>query len=1223
MLITLKYKYLLLFTACLTNISQASLFNSNEKIDKGKFKSQILFKENKGQIIDQNCNPRNDILFSTSDGQVNFYYKKTGVSYQLYNSEGGSTVSATSKNRSINNRAKHIDDLSSINNNTKITIQRIDINWLNTNNGCAVKAENVSEYVENYYTSSSRGISSIKAYSILKYIQLYKGIDVKLYENDGNLKYDYLVAANTDYHQIKFSIQGCNKIEINKSGELILITPNGSICEKAPLVKQNGYILPAKWVVVNNIVSFTIDNINPALPFVIDPLVRLWGTYYGGSNAEEANYCSTDINGNVYLAGNTRSLNQIATVGAHQTVYAGGTTLGDAFVVKFNSAGVRQWASYYGGNGDDNGNACRVDNAGNVYLVGGTGSASGISTPLSHQPVFGGGSGFFGDGYVVKFNASGVRQWATYYGGSGDESIYDCSFDINGFLICTGVSTATSNAISTLGSHQPSFGGGISDGFVVKFDLSGNRIWATYYGGTMRDDPYSCETDASGNIYIGGTSTSTNGISIASVGAHQTVYGGGAWGDAFVAKFNSAGVRQWGTYYGGVGDDYGIGCSVNSAGDVFIIGATNSTLTNVIATPGSHQTTFGGSMFWGDGFLAKFNSSGVRQWGTYYGDAASDNFFSCKVDVAGNIYVAGQTSSNISISTPFIYQTNFGGSADAYLAKFDGSGNVLWATYYGGTGLEDYVYCYPDPFGNIYLSGSTATSTGTIIASAGSHQPNYGGGSSDAFLVKFNGCIPYSTLDNTPLSNLTICSNSSTTLIAINNAIINWYSVPVGGISLLTGSLYVTPTLTNTTTYYIEDLTCGITNTRVAVTVTVQSPPAINIVSTSTSVCNGSSLTLVPQGAISYTWYPNPTLNSVNSPTAIITPFSNTTYSLIGTNGVCTNTALINITVLPNPTISINSSSPVLCLGSSLQLTASGAQTYSWFPVSFLSSGNGASVSAFPITNITYTVIGANSVNNTVCTSQNIISINVIPIATAQVSSSVSVCAGQSVIISANGGNTFNWSPSSSLNNSFTGTVIASPISNTIYTVNVSTNNYCGSNATVAVNVNPNPSVNAGSDTTFYFDEIMFLNASGTGTLTWIYGDGIICKVCPNSQIQPQQSGCYVIDAINDNGCKSSDKICVTIIKENAIYIPNTFTPNNDALNDVFYVYGVGINEMDLKIYNRFGHIIFYSKHQLDGWNGFYKNELCPMGTYVWCLDYTGPDGKKKHKVGYVTLLPD
>ncbi len=1223
MLSAFKHRCLVLFAVCLTNISYASFFISSESKDNGKFKSQILFKENKGQITDQNGYSRSDILFSTSDGQVNFYYKKTGVSYQLYNSEGGSTVSTASKNKSINNRAKHIDDLSSINNNTKITIQRIDINWLNTNNRCAVNAENVSEYVENYYTSSSRDISGIKAYSVLKYVQLYNGIDVKLYENGGNLKYDYLVAANTDYHQIKFSIEGCTKIEINKSGELILITPNGSICEKAPLVMQNGYILPAKWVVVNNIVSFSIDNINPALPFVIDPLVRLWGTYYGGSNAEEANYCSTDINGNVYLAGNTRSLNQIATVGAHQTVYAGGTTLGDAFVVKFNSAGARQWATYYGGSGDDNGNAVRVDNTGNVYLVGGTGSASGISTPLSHQPIFGGGSGFFGDGYVVKFNASGIRQWATYYGGAGDESIYDCSFDINGFLICTGVSTATSNAISTLGSHQPSFGGGISDGFVVKFDLSGNRIWATYYGGTMRDDPYSCETDASGNIYIGGTSTSTNGTSIASVGAHQTVYGGGAWGDAFVAKFNSAGVRQWGTYYGGVGDDYGIGCSVNSAGDVFIIGATNSTLTNVIATPGSHQTTFGGSMFWGDGFLAKFNSSGIRQWGTYYGDAASDNFFSCKVDAAGNIYVAGQTSSNNSISTPFIYQTNFGGSADAYLAKFDGSGNVLWATYYGGTGIEDYIYCYPDPFGNIYLSGSTATSTGTIVASAGSHQPNYGGGSSDAFLVKFNGCIPYSTLDNTPLSNLTICSNSSTTLIAINNAIINWYSVPVGGTSLSTGSLYVTPTLTNTTTYYIEDLTCGITNTRVAVTVTVQNPPAINIVSTSTSVCSGSSLTLVPQGAISYTWYPNPTLNSVNSPTATITPFSNTTYSLVGTNGVCTNTALINITVLPNPTISINSSSPVLCLGSSLQLTASGAQTYSWFPVSFLSSGNGATVSAFPITNTTYTVIGANSVNNMVCTGQNLISLNVIPVATAQVSGNTSVCFGQSVTIFATGGNTFNWSPTLSINNPFNGTVIASPASTTIYTVNVSTNNYCGNSATIAVNVNPNPAVYAGSDTTFYFDELMLLNASGTGTLTWVYGEGILCSVCPNSQILPQVSGCYIVEAINNNGCKSTDEVCVTVIRENDIYVPNCFTPNKDGLNDVFYIYGVGIVEMDLKIYNRFGNIIFSSQNQLSGWNGFYKNELCPMGSYIWSLKYTTLDGKKKYKEGYVTLLPD
>ncbi len=312
-----------------------------------------------------------------------------------------------------------------------------------------------------------------------------------------------------------------------------------------------------------------------------------------------------------------------------------------------------------------------------------------------------------------------------------------------------------------------------------------------------------------------------------------------------------------------------------------------------------------------------------------------------------------------------------------------------------------------------------------------------------------------------------------------------------------------------------------------------------------------------------------------------------------------------------------------MCLGSTLQLTATGAQTYSWFPTSSLSSGNGATVSAFPFTNTNYTVIGANTVSNNVCTSQTIISVSVIPTVTAQVPSSMSVCAGQSATISASGGNTFSWLPSTGLNNPFSGTVIATPLSNTIYTVNVSINNYCGNIATVAVNVNPNPVVNAGNDTIFYFDSNMFLNANGTGTLTWIYGDGIVCKVCPNSQIVPQQSSCYIVETVNDKGCKATDEVCVTIIKESAIYVPNTFTPNKDGLNDVFYIYGVDINEMDLKIYNRFGQIIFTSKDQLSGWNGYYNNELCPMGVYVWFLKFTDREGKQMYKKGHVTLLPD
>ena len=166
--------------------------------------------------------------------------------------------------------------------------------------------------------------------------------------------------------------------------------------------------------------------------------------------------------------------------------------------------------------------------------------------------------------------------------------------------------SSTGNIIATAGSHQPAFGGN-QDAYLVKFDASGVRLWATYYGGTSIDDAYGCSTDAEGNVYLVGITLSTNGI--ATTGSHQTINGG--IHDGFLAKFNASGVRQWATYYGGTENDEGRKCVIDDEGNVYLAGYTVSA--NNIGTAGSHQSTFGGIR---DGFLAKFHANGVREWGT-------------------------------------------------------------------------------------------------------------------------------------------------------------------------------------------------------------------------------------------------------------------------------------------------------------------------------------------------------------------------------------------------------------------------------------------------------------------------------------------------------------------------------------------------------------------------------------------------------------------------------
>ena len=460
--------------------------------------------------------------------------------------------------------------------------------------------------------------------------------------------------------------------------------------------------------------------------------VRAWGTYYTGTgqvwpNGEDRGQaCITDAAGNVYMVGTTNSNSDIATVGAHQTICAGGDTIGgfsgtDAFLVKFNSSGVRQWATYYGGSEWDYGTSCAIDASGNIYMIGSTSSTSGIATAGAHETTV-------NDGFLVKFNSSGVRQWGTYFEGNGNA----CTTDASGNVYIVGLTNSTSG-IATAGAHQTVMSGS-GDAFLVKFNSSGVKQWGTYFGGASSgasgmEKGISCATDALGNVYMVGQTPSTSGI--ATTGAHQTIYGGGSC-DAFLVKFNSSGVMQSGTYYGGAGVDIGYSCATDATGNVYLAGDTQQEFlpaSSGMTTIGAHQSAYGGG--YSDGFLVKFDSNGLRQWGTYYGGSLLDVSFSCATDASGNVYMSGNTQSSAGIATSGAHQTTLN---DAFLVSFNSSGVRQSGTYYGG--IKN--VCTSDASGNVYMTGYTQSNSG--IATAGAHQTaNGNNGYSDAFLVKFSG----------------------------------------------------------------------------------------------------------------------------------------------------------------------------------------------------------------------------------------------------------------------------------------------------------------------------------------------------------------------------------------------------------------------------------------------------------------------------------------------------
>jgi hypothetical protein len=617
----------------------------------------------------------------------------------------------------------------------QISLYRVDVRWIGANPFCEIITGEARPDYENFY-NVPEGVEPalfVKSYASVTYKNLYENIDLKFYQTpSGELEYDFIVHPGGDYKKIQLDIQGAT-LSLNDKQELALTTPLGTITEGALRVHQGGSYIQATWTLQNaTTVSYQIESYNSTLDLTIDPPVRLWGTYYGGSDEDDGYSCITDDLGNVYLAGGTLSTNAIATSGAHQTTNGGGG-FGDAFLVKFDATGARIWGTFFGGgNGDEVGYSCNNDANNNVYVAGYSFSTNAIATSGAHQTTHGG----FSDAFLGKFDASGTRIWSTYYGGNNYDFGTATTTDISGNVYLAGRTNST-NAIATLGSHQSTHGdGGIYyDAFLIKFDALGSRLWGTYYGGSLDDFGSACSADASGNVYLVGRTESANAISTS--GAHQTNIGGG--NDAFLAKFDDSGIRLWGSYYGGSNFDIGNASTTDNLGNVYLAGRTSSN--NSVSTLGAHQSTIGGNGF-SDAFLVKFDGSGIRLWGTYYGGNRNDGGLACTTDNNGNVYLAGETKSTTGIATIGAHQTALGNSSskyDAFLVKFNTSGTRIWGTYYGGDD-DDYGYaCKSDVTNNVYMAGNTFSTN--ALTTSGAHQTAHGDGGNyyDAFLVKFDG----------------------------------------------------------------------------------------------------------------------------------------------------------------------------------------------------------------------------------------------------------------------------------------------------------------------------------------------------------------------------------------------------------------------------------------------------------------------------------------------------
>ncbi len=476
--------------------------------------------------------------------------------------------------------------------------------------------------------------------------------------------------------------------------------------------------------------------------------------------------------------------------------------------------------------------------------------------------------------------------------------------------------------------------------------------------------------------------------------------------------------------------------------------------------------------------------------------------------------------------------------------------------------------------------------------------------------------VPNPTITVTPLTN-TICSGGNITLTAAGATNYSWS--PAATLNTNNGPVVIASPL-NTTNYIVIGSQAGCT-AQAVYQVSVIPGPNMQCSANNYTICQYESAILTANGASVYAWTPVGTLNAQMGSQVIAKPSVTTVYQVTGSNGQCMATAELTIYVVSVPVLQLTTPNGKICQGSSTSIFASGAQTYSWSPMTGLSNVQPTQVTASPNVNVNYTVTGFNSMGSKSCPFTKEILIQVVPQVTVSICNNLEICKGQSTKLTVSGGNKYMWLPAESMSASDIWDPYVNPQATTIYTAYVSHNGDCIATATVQVKVNPLPTISAGDDFAANVDDPMHLNATSNGTLTWVFGDDIQCVTCPQTQIFPKKSVCYIAEAVNAHNCKSRDEICVEVTTNYNIYIPNVFTPNGDGNNDVFLVYGTGLTKFEMTIYDRWGEKLYTVNDQLKGWDGTFKGTLCKQDAYTYLIIYTSLDGKKHEKTGHVTLL--
>lgn len=1256
------------FKYCLISVVALFFFQKNSVAQDHSGGYQFI--ENKGQWPSQ-------VTHKTDLRSGYLYLEKNGLVFDLYD-------------------AKTVNEYVNAHHHKSSRLGFDSLNWhsfrINFENATEWKdievvSEQQTAHFSNYYLGNDPNNWGEKAYGYheVSYKNVYPDVDFKIYSRLFDLKYDFIVQPGGDVAQIQLNYEGANKIEIRK-GRLHVYTDVNHVIEDEPVVYQiidrERVVIEARYKLEGNNVTYEIvEEYDQTLPLIIDPTLIF--SSYSGSFSNNFGYSATfDAQGFLYSGSSAFGNQYPTTFGAYSTSFAGGIV--DIALSKFDTTGTFLiYSTYIGGNSDELPHSLIVNSLGELLVFGTTSSSNYPTTPGCYDDSFNGGTpnnltNGLGVNYVngsdivvSRLNATGGNlQASTYIGGSQNDGLnstnvtpslnilrYNYADEVRGEVdidannnIYIATCTRSSDFPTTSGAFQDTYGGGPMDGIVFKMDNDlQTLIWSSFIGGEEHDAVYALALDDFNDVYVTG-GTNSDSLATTTIAIDTSFQGGRA--DGFVTHIEQNGSAIINsTYIGSAAYDQSYFVELDHKGDIYLLGQTE-------AVDSSFVKNVTWSNFGSGQFVAKLSPDlDTLLYSTVFGSGNGINISPTAflVDLCAKMYLAGWGgavnnlgtldnnagyTNGMPITTDAFQSTTDGSDFYVMVLEDDASG-VVYGSYFGSPTASEHVDGGTSRFdrkGKVYqaiCAGCGGDDNMPIVPANAVSDLNNNSCNLGVFKMDFNLPIVLADFEVDPIGCAPYLANITNTSLSQNYTTFEWDFGDGSGLSNLMNPSH---TYTQAGTYEImlvlsDTATCNIGDTiRKEIIIMGDTTYSLSDI----AICPDENVQVgLPPSAdtsIFYVWTPSVSLSNDTIPNPFAFPTNTTLYTLLVSNGVCTDTVYQNVQV-DIPLLAV-SNDTTLCTSDevvTLNANSFGTSTvYVWsenenFTDTINSNLGDNSLTVSPAVSTTYYV----EINNNGCTLYDSISVN-IGANDVSIDGPTGLCLGDSVLLVAShflSGETYtyDWGPDSLIIGNGNDSVYVSPQVSQEITLIATSSAGCQVMDTLMLTVDQLPNLNinltASADTIYSGMPVTILVTPVGYDYYWNVplGNDNEHEVI---LVEPQM---IIVTVQSQYGCSKSDTVMIyvkeLICGEPDVFIPNAFTPNNDNANDEILVRGNNIDEFVLRIYDRWGELVFETSDQSTGWDGTFKGKACDPAVYDYYFEATCIDQEKFFKKGNITLI--